>query len=204
MTEVHPGTAAGVNLNSSTTVSPNWLAVVPLGKMSTGWSATGSEEKFLFLQERTLTGQEVGRGGEAAARPGGGDFVHCVGLGVSDGQLVALVGLVTVARVGAMLVVVVPEVVAVEISLLSTSLSSVSLKELRKRVLLIVSITFWKCFWSLRMLVGRLIEMVAFSSVVAFTETFGNSLSSSVTVSLALGGLAVVSLVFSGERITQP
>ena len=89
-------------------------------------------------------------------------------------------------------------------SLLSASPSSVSLKELLKRVLLIVSITFWKCFWSLKILVGRLIEIVAFSSDVAFTETFGNSLSSSVSVSLALGGLAVVSLVFSGERMTQP
>ena len=91
------------------------------------------------------------------------------------------------------------------VSLLSVSPSSVSLKELRKRVLLIVSMTFWKCFWSLKILVGRLIEIVAFSSVVAFTETFGNSLlSSSVTVSLALGGLVVVSLVFSGVRMTQP
>ena len=91
------------------------------------------------------------------------------------------------------------------VSLLSVSPSSVSLKELRKRVLLIVSITFWKCFWSLKILVGRLIEIVAFSSDVAFTETFGNSLlSSSVTVSLALGGLVVVSLVFSGVRMTQP
>ena len=75
MTEVHPGTAELFSLNSSTTVSPNWLVVAVLVKMSAGWSVTGSEEKFLFLQERTLTGCEVGSGGEVA-RPGGGDFVH--------------------------------------------------------------------------------------------------------------------------------
>ena len=121
-----------------------------------------------------------------------------------------MVGLVTEARAGAMLVVLLVDVGTVDVggkavvSLPSVSPSSVSLKELRKRVLLIVSITFWKCFWSLKILVGRLIEIVAFSSFVAFTETFGNSLSSSVTVSLALGGLAVMSLVFSGERMTQP
>ena len=129
---------------------------------------------------------------------------------MSELQLLPLGGLVTEARAGAMVVVVLVDVGTVDVggkavvSLLSVSPSSVSLKELRKRVLLIVSITFWKCFWSLKILVGRLIQIVAFSSFVAFTETFGNSLSSSVTVSLALGGLAVVSLVFSGERMTQP
>ena len=56
MTEVHPGTAELFSLNSSTTVSPNWLVGAGLVKMSAGWSVTGSEEKFLFLQERTLTG----------------------------------------------------------------------------------------------------------------------------------------------------
>ena len=76
MTEVHPGTAELFSLNSSTTVSPNWFVVAAwLVKISAGRSATGSEEKFLFLHERTLTGCEVGRGGEVA-RPGGGDFVH--------------------------------------------------------------------------------------------------------------------------------
>ena len=56
MTEVQPGTAELFSLNSSTTVSPNWFVVAGLVKMSAGWSVTGSEEKFLFLQERTLTG----------------------------------------------------------------------------------------------------------------------------------------------------
>ena len=86
----------------------------------------------------------------------------------------------------------------------SLSHSSGSLNELRRRVLLIVSMTFWKCFWSLRILVGRLIDIVAFSSLVAFTDTLGNSLFSSVTASLALGGEAADSFVLSFVRMTHP
>ena len=82
-----------------------------------------------------------------------------------------------------------PPLTGVSLASLSASAEE-SLNELLRSVLLIVSMTLWKCFWSLRILVGRLIEIVAFSSAVAFTDTLGSSLSvlSSFTMSLALGG----------------
>ena len=114
-----------------------------------------------------------------------------------------VVGLVTEALCGLMLLGT-GGVGGMAASGASASLSSGSLNELRRRVLLIVSMTFWKCFWSLRILVGRLIEIVAFSSLVAFTDTLGNSLFPSVIASLALGGRVNPSFVFSGVNMTHP